>query len=291
MGGGFTMSKKRNTMNAHNCPVNVAGVTNSNTSQNAMISSHTTGDGSEMPIFFAVKPQNQQPATKPTAISTAHSATVRCGLNTTNDAHANKVPTVPGAMGDKPLPKPSDKICSGCDSMKRALVRRDGFGRGVSSIVSMIGSVCMKMVEACVWQRNRTGFVAPANERRVLGCAAGRSSFGGQTLDCTDTRQQNFLRLSDPLDVGPHGDRRGEAEFVVIAARHDAIYLRGFGQRDERAGARYLIDVHRRPHLRALQDMEQVAGETVGDIEGRMRDSPQRDAERHARFRLFERLD
>src|SRR5471030_1507585 len=156
MGGGFTMSKKRNTMNAHNCPVNVAGVTNSSTSQNAMISSQTTGDGSEMPIFFAVKPQNQQPATKPTAISTAHSATVRCGLNTTNDAHANKVPTVPGAIGDKPLPKPSDRMCSGCDSMKRALVRRDGFGGGVSSIVSMIGSVCMKMVEARVWIRNRT---------------------------------------------------------------------------------------------------------------------------------------
>src|SRR6201747_2212974 len=94
MGGGFTMSKKRNTMNAHNCPVNVAGVTNNNTSQNAMISSHTTGDGSEMPIFFAVKPQNQQPATNPTAISTAHSATVRCGLNTTNDTPPNKGPTL-----------------------------------------------------------------------------------------------------------------------------------------------------------------------------------------------------
>src|ERR1700710_1507609 len=190
MGGGFTMSKKRNTMNAHNCPVNVAGVTNNNTSQNAMISSHTTGDGSEMPIFFAVKPQNQQPATNPTAISTAHSATVRCGLNTTNDTHANSVPTVPGAIGDKPLPKPSDRICSGCDSMKRALVRRDGFGRGVSSMVSMIGSVCMKMVEARVLEGNRTSVVAPV-DGRWLRALAGRAGCRS-TLDCTDTRQQNF---------------------------------------------------------------------------------------------------
>ena len=37
--------------------------------------------------------------------------------------------------------------------------------------------------------------------------------------------------------------------------------------------------------------MEQVAGETIRQIERGMRDPPQRYAERHARFRLLERLD
>src|ERR1700729_52956 len=137
------MSKKRNTMNAHNCPVNVTGVTNSSTSQNATISSHTTGAGSSTPIFVAVKPQNQQPATNPTTISAAHSATVRCGLNATNDAHANSVPTVPGAIGERPLPKPSDRMCNGCVSIKRALALRGFFG-GTGGSLAIVGSVCMK---------------------------------------------------------------------------------------------------------------------------------------------------
>src|SRR5215475_14027021 len=124
------MSKKRKMMNAQHWPVKSAGVTISSTSQNATISSHTTGDGSSMPSLLAVKPQMPMPATKPTAIRMPHSMTVSLALNAANDAHANSVPTVPGAMGDRPLPKPSDRICKGCDSMKRAVARRGRGARG-----------------------------------------------------------------------------------------------------------------------------------------------------------------
>jgi len=83
-----------------------------------------------MPSRFAVKLQMPMPATKPTTIRMPHSMTVNCALNAANDAHAKSVPNVPGAIGDRPLPKPSDKICNGCDSMKRAVARRGRGARG-----------------------------------------------------------------------------------------------------------------------------------------------------------------
>jgi hypothetical protein len=42
-------------------------------------------------------------------------------LNNANDSHANRVPDVPGMIGDKPLPNPWASICAGCPSMKRAV--------------------------------------------------------------------------------------------------------------------------------------------------------------------------
>ncbi len=86
----------------------MTGVTISSTSQNATISSHTTGDGSSMPSFFAVKPQIEMPAKKPTHDQHAPVEHGQIAVETANDAHANSVPTVPGATGDRPLPKPSD---------------------------------------------------------------------------------------------------------------------------------------------------------------------------------------
>jgi hypothetical protein len=38
----------------------------------------------------------------------------------------NRVPIVPGMMGDKPLPNPSEIQCTGWDSMKATLGRRIG---------------------------------------------------------------------------------------------------------------------------------------------------------------------
>src|SRR6202012_4312498 len=161
-----------------------------------------TGEGSDRPIFLAVKPQSPHPATNPTAISTPHSATVRYGLNTPNDSHANKVPAVPGAMGDKPLPNPSDTMCSGCDSMKRTLARRaGGVCRSWPSGVSMGGSVCMKMVEALQRQGNRLpGGVAPADGGRVIQYMFRRVAGRGRAPDCTDGYKQYVQPLPDAFD-------------------------------------------------------------------------------------------
>ncbi len=78
MGGGFTMSKKRNTMNAQNWPVSVTGVTISSTdARTRRFRPKRPATGRHVPSFFAVKPQIAMPPTKPTPISTPHSITVR----------------------------------------------------------------------------------------------------------------------------------------------------------------------------------------------------------------------
>ena len=100
-----------------------------------------------------------------------------------------------------------------------------------------------------------------------------------------------FRRLAIRSIFGRAVGGRGEAEFVVVAAREDALQLHVCRHCGERLRAWHEIDIHRRPHLRALQDMQQVAGEAVGNIERGMRDATQRNAERHARFGLFERID
>ena len=40
------------------------------------------------------------------------------------------MPTVPGAIGDNPLPKPSAMTCAGCDSRKRHVGLRGAFATG-----------------------------------------------------------------------------------------------------------------------------------------------------------------
>jgi hypothetical protein len=46
--------------------------------------------------------------------------------NAWNNNQPNNVPTVPGTMRERPLPKPSDKIWAGWDSMKFTPGRRIG---------------------------------------------------------------------------------------------------------------------------------------------------------------------
>src|SRR3569623_1339732 len=78
-----------------------------------------------MPRSRPVFAQHQMPITQPAAIMTAQFEGVnnsgQRAVSTANDSHANRVPAVPGMMGDKPLPKPCAMKCAGCEVMKRAL--------------------------------------------------------------------------------------------------------------------------------------------------------------------------
>ena len=47
----------------------------------------------------------------------------------TQASHAHSVPTVPGALGDRPEPKPSAMACAGCASMKRTVGHCGAGGR------------------------------------------------------------------------------------------------------------------------------------------------------------------
>jgi hypothetical protein len=60
----------------------------------------------------------------------AHTAGVKISgqriVSTQKLSQPNRVPIVPGMMGDKPLPNPSEIQCTGWDSMKATLGRRIG---------------------------------------------------------------------------------------------------------------------------------------------------------------------
>lgn len=51
---------------------------------------------------------------------TANSSSFSHGLNNRKEAQAKRVPKVPGANGDRPLPKPQAIRCAGCENKKRS---------------------------------------------------------------------------------------------------------------------------------------------------------------------------
>ena len=71
-GPGLAASKRRNSRKATHCIFQLAGVTSHSTSQNAMISSHTTGDGSATARWRAATVQAHQPISRPPASTRPH---------------------------------------------------------------------------------------------------------------------------------------------------------------------------------------------------------------------------
>jgi len=65
----------------------------------------------------AVWVQAQTPTPMPTAISKSHCPSFKNGSKTKNATHDHKVPTVPGATGDSPLPMPKAIDRAGWPSM------------------------------------------------------------------------------------------------------------------------------------------------------------------------------
>ena len=76
-------------------------------------------------MWRAVTVQAHSPSTSDTAMSAPHCASSSHRLKTRNETQPHKVPTVPGALGDRPLPRPSASQCAGWPAMKRALGRID----------------------------------------------------------------------------------------------------------------------------------------------------------------------
>ncbi len=89
------------------------------TSQKATISSITIAPWSGRPSARPVRFAAAAPRTKVDAITIAQPASPSHGSSTTNTSHANSVPQVPGAGRMRPLPKPNDNWCAGCDIISR----------------------------------------------------------------------------------------------------------------------------------------------------------------------------
>src|ERR1700761_8417299 len=102
--------------------------------------------------------------------------------------------------------------------MKRALARR-GLARGGEASLASVGSFCMEMVEALQRQGKRlAGGIAPVD--------------GGRTgrFDCTDARQFHAHALLDLRERFAGLARRGEAQFVIVAAGERALTASGVGE-------------------------------------------------------------
>ena len=123
MGPGFTASKKRNSTKAMHCASAPAGMTSQSTIQKATISSQTMAPGSAAARSSAVRVQAQTPTTSEAPITAPQPAACSQRSKTRNATHAHNVPTVPGAHGDRPLPKPSAIQREGWRRMKVALAR------------------------------------------------------------------------------------------------------------------------------------------------------------------------
>ena len=98
-------------------------MTNHSTVQKQTISSHTMLPGSSVRRCAAVTVQAHQPTSTATGSSTAQCRSVSQRSSTTKLSQAHSVPTVPGAAGLSPLPKPSASQCAGWARMKAAVGR------------------------------------------------------------------------------------------------------------------------------------------------------------------------
>ena len=128
MGSGLRASNARNSAKAASCISQPAGMSSQSTSQKAAISSQTMWPESAICMCCAVTVQAHQPSKKAAAISSPSCELESHCCRATKHSQAHSVPTVPGATGLKPEPKPSAITCAGCASMKRAVGRRIGAG-------------------------------------------------------------------------------------------------------------------------------------------------------------------
>jgi hypothetical protein len=113
------MSKKRNRQKAVVCHSQCGGQ-KSSTSQKGTISSQTMLPWSMTPRSLPVLCTASTPPTKQRTEKAEHLEVAHRWRRSGNDAHAKRVPTVPGARGDRPLPKPQATRCAGCASRKRS---------------------------------------------------------------------------------------------------------------------------------------------------------------------------
>ena len=126
-------------------------MTNHSTSQNATTSSQTMLPGSITPILRAVTVHAHQPTGSEQPITQAHATSLIQGAISINAAQAHRVPEVPGAMRERPEPRPSAMAWAGCDSMKRSVGRATGAGRPGSCGKTVTGAVLASYMVWMAW--------------------------------------------------------------------------------------------------------------------------------------------
>mmetsp|Transcript_49604 Transcript_49604/g.116493 ORF Transcript_49604/g.116493 Transcript_49604/m.116493 type:complete len:216 (-) Transcript_49604:128-775(-) len=122
-GPGLAASKKRNSPKATSWPTKPAGAISHRMSQKASTSSQTTAPGSGVFRCWAQRVQAHQPTRVPMPISSAQARSFIQGAISTATSQAHSVPTVPGAFGLRPLPKPSAIQRAGWRHMKAGVGR------------------------------------------------------------------------------------------------------------------------------------------------------------------------
>ena len=219
------------------------------------------------------------PSAKRTAVTARYAASEPVACNPHAIGHATSVPNVPGATGERPAPSPSARKCAGrtnrndtgtagCDmgwelsAARRFRRRRRGNDRtrGAAAPVALPPSSCTTSALPATMRPMRVT-ATPAGARRRADGVAARGS-------------------------------RGEAELVVVAAGEQArqrrVALGGSQLGVERGATGQRGELDDGADAAALEEMTEVAGEAIGHVDRRRRDTAQRLPERHARRRRVE---
>src|SRR6266536_1814566 len=114
-GGGLTTSNRRNSRNAKASRKGSAP-TKKSTSRNAAISSQTIAESSATPRSRPVRSAAQTPIANDAATMSMNPRSPVRARNNAASGSATSVPTVPGAIGDRPAPNPRAMKCAGCEN-------------------------------------------------------------------------------------------------------------------------------------------------------------------------------
>src|SRR6266508_3256973 len=195
-GGGLTTSNTRNSRNAK-ASRNGSAPTKKSTSRNAAISSQTIAVWSATPRSRPVRSAAQTPiANEATTMSMNPRSPVKARNNAATGS-ATSVPTVPGAIGDRPAPNPKAMKCAGCEN------------RNLSDGTFRIGASAAEMIE-CRRQGSQCLAVFVAYEQSPA------------LFDAADAREREVELLRQRADVRGRARRCSEAQLIVVAARQQA---------------------------------------------------------------------
>ena len=274
------MSNSRNSRNANATCIRSSPTKNS-TSRNATTSSQTIAPWSDTPRSRPVTSAAQMPMTVKATIAAANTASPQ-GRSTAASGMATSVPNVPGrhrresgaeAQREHVRRMREQEFPVGLDRAHRGFVGRRRRSLSVRRRASRCGR---EMVERARQRRQRRSGRVAHDEPRL-----GR--------DLADARHRHAGRDAGGGDALAVDVARGEQELVVVAAGEQAFErqraLRPVAPRGERRARGNAREVDARAHLARGEQVAEVAGQAVRDVEHRGRDAAQREPQRDARLR------
>src|SRR5437762_3760043 len=195
-GGGLTTSNTRNSRNA-NAWRNGSAPTKKSTSRNAAISSQTIAEWSATPRSRPVRSAAHIPITNDATTLSMNPRSPVKARNNAASGNATSVPTVPGAIGDRPAPNPKAMKCAGCENRNLS----DGAFRIV---------LAAEMIECRRQGLQRLSVFIAHDEACTL-------------FDRADAREREVDLLRQRADLRRRARRCSEAQLVVVAACQQAI--------------------------------------------------------------------